>query len=61
MEPLNSMESLINIVPDKFKPMVLILISLSPFITRGLYALYNGRGIKGTLAGIWFGTNQPKP
>jgi TM2 domain-containing membrane protein YozV len=55
------MESIINIVPDKFKPMVLILISLSPFITRGLYALYNGRGIRGTLAGIWFGTNQPKP
>lgn len=54
------MESLINIVPDKYKPYLLVLISISPMITRAIYALMNGRGIKGTLSAIWFGTNQPK-
>lgn len=54
------MDALLNIVPDKFKPLLLVLISISPMITRAIYALMNGRGIKGTLSAIWFGTNQPK-
>lgn len=53
--------TLLPFVPEKYRGLVLLLVTSSPLITRALYALMNGRGIKGTISAIWLGTNTPKP
>jgi len=53
------MNELLSIIPEKYRSLGLTAIALSPFISRALHALYNGRGIKGAIAGIWLGTNTP--
>ena len=53
------MTDIINFIPEKYRGLALVLIALSPYITRAFYALVNGRGLKGTLAAIWLGTNTP--
>lgn len=55
------METIVTSIPEKYRPLALLILALSPFITRAAYALMNGRGLKGTLSAIWFGTNQSKP
>ncbi len=50
---------LLKIIPAKYQPLALAIICISPYITRALHAAYNGRGIKGILSGIFFGTNAP--
>ena len=50
----------INLLPEKWRPYALALIALSPYLTRALYALRNGGGLKGVLTSIWLGTNTPK-
>lgn len=51
---------LINMLPEKWRGWALALVALSPFITRGIYALRNGGGIKGFFSSVWIGTNVPK-
>jgi len=50
----------LNLLPEKWMGWVLLLIALSPYITRGYYALANGGGLKGVMSAIWIGTNTPK-
>jgi hypothetical protein len=52
--------NLLNYLPEKWRGTALLALALSPYITRGLHALYAGKGIRGALAGIWLGTNAPK-
>lgn len=48
-----------SLIPEPYRPWLLLIVALSPLVTRGLHALANGRGIKGSLSAIWFGTNTP--
>lgn len=36
------------------------IVMVSPFVTRAIYSLRNGGGIKGLVLSIWCGTNTPK-
>ena len=51
--------SIIGLIPEKYRPWAYVAGAISPFVTRALYAAYHGKGIKGTIAGIWLGTNTP--
>jgi hypothetical protein len=53
------MNDLINIVPEKHRSTVLLLVALSPFLTRAYHSLRSGGGIRGVVSAIWFGTNTP--
>jgi hypothetical protein len=54
-------DDIVNLIPAKYRSDVLLLIALSPFITRAYCALRNGGGLRGVFSAIWFGTNTPKP
>jgi hypothetical protein len=53
--------TLLPFIPEKYRTLVAAIIAASPLVTRALYALINGRGIKGLFAAIWLGTNTPGP
>jgi hypothetical protein len=48
-----------SVVPPRWRGTALALAAASPYIVRGLHALYCGKGLRGVMAGIWLGTNQP--
>lgn len=54
------MDDLINIIPEKWRGTVLVLIAISPFITRAYHAVVTGGGLRSIISAIWFGTNTPK-
>jgi len=53
------MNDLINIIPPKYHTLALLILALSPYVTRGFYAIVKGGGIKGIISAIWLGTNTP--
>jgi hypothetical protein len=53
--------SLIDLIPEKYRTYLLLIVAVSPYITRALHAVMNGRGIKGIFSAIWLGTNTPNP
>ena len=55
------MDDLIKVIPEKWRGTALILLAISPYITRGIKGCMAGGGIKGFLSAIWLGTNTPKP
>ena len=57
---MTELNQLLGFVPEKYRSLVLLVVALSPYVTRSIYALMNGRGLKGVLASIWLGTNVPK-
>ena len=56
---MNELNSALSIVPAKYQPIIALGIVYFPYITRGAFALYNGKGIVGAVKGILFGTNTP--
>lgn len=58
MNPTPSTDWL-GLIPEKYHGLILFLLAVSPYVTRGLHALMNGRGLKGLLSAIWLGTNTP--
>jgi len=50
----------LNLLPDQLRIWFLVLLVLSPYITRAFYALRSGGGLKGIFTSIWLGTNTPK-
>lgn len=54
------MNEILNLIPAKYHATIAIVLAVSPYITRALHALMNGRGVKGILSAIWLGTNTPK-
>lgn len=58
---MSEIDALIPFVPEKYRPVVKLAIVASPFVTRAIYALMHGGGLKGVIRGIWLGTNVPKP
>ncbi|MDE2100959.1 MAG: hypothetical protein KGL39_27180 [Patescibacteria group bacterium] len=52
---------LINHLPEKWRGWVLIVIAISPYLTRAYHAISSGGGIRGILSAIWLGTNMPTP
>jgi hypothetical protein len=57
---MSELEKVLIFLPEKYRPIASALIVASPFITRAIYALMQGGGIRGIIYGIWLGTNQPK-
>lgn len=55
------MDEIVNVIPEKYRTTVAVILLVSPYITRAIHALMNGRGIKGTMSAIWLGTNTPPP
>ena len=51
---------LLPFVPEQYRPKVMLVLFLSPHVTRGIYSLMNGGGLRGVFRSIWFGTNTPK-
>ncbi len=51
--------NLLNVIPEKWRNWLLIVLAVSPYITRSFHALANGGGIRGVFAAIWLGTNTP--
>ena len=54
------MDDLINVIPEKWRATVLVLLAASPYITRAYHAIATGGGLRGIIQAIWFGTNTPK-
>lgn len=52
---------ILNLIPEKYRVLILVVISASPYATRAYHALSSGGGIKGVFSAIWLGTNTPKP
>lgn len=50
---------IISLIPEKYRATVGLIIAVSPYVTRTVYALMNGRGLRGVLSAIWLGTNTP--
>jgi hypothetical protein len=53
------MNEIIALIPQEYRNAVLFVLLASPYVTRAVYSLMNGRGLRGTFSAIWFGTNQP--
>jgi hypothetical protein len=51
----------LNLIPEKYRGTVLLLLALSPYVTRAYYAIINGGGLRGIISSIWLGTNTPQP
>ena len=58
---MNDLNSILSFIPEKYRAAVVAIVTLSPLITRAIYSLSQGGGIKGIFTAIWLGTNQPKP
>lgn len=52
---------ILNYIPEKYRGTVILLVLLSPYLTRAYHALASGGGVRGIVNAIWFGTNTPKP
>lgn len=48
-------------VAPQYEWVKILILAYLPFFTRAVYALMNGRGLRGTFDAIWYGTNVPKP
>lgn len=57
---METLDSLINLVPAKYRNVALILLAVSPYLTRAYHALASGGGLRGVFSAIWLGTNTPK-
>lgn len=57
---MTELNQLLGFVPEKYRSTVVLIVAVSPYVTRSIYALMNGRGLKGVLSSIWLGTNVPK-
>ena len=55
------MDDIIQYIPAKWRGTCLVLLAVSPYITRAYHAAVNGGGLRAILSSIWFGTNTPKP
>lgn len=51
--------ALSNAVPPQYRPWLIVAALAFPYLTRSLHALATGRGIKGAISGVFFGTNTP--
>ena len=58
---MNELQNLLSFLPEKWRGVVAAVLCVSPLITRGIYSLMNGGGIRGIVKAIWLGTNTPKP
>jgi hypothetical protein len=56
---MNTLENPINLIPERFRAWALLLAVAGPYITRAYYALANGRGLRGMMRAVWWGTNTP--
>jgi hypothetical protein len=58
---MNEIDKLLAFIPEKYRSAVVLLVAASPYVTRALYSVMNGGGLKGIITSIWLGTNTPKP
>ena len=57
---MNEIDKMLGFIPERYRSAVVLTVMLSPYVTRALYSVMNGGGIKGILKAIWLGTNTPK-
>ena len=57
---MKELEGILGFIPEKYRSLVVLTVMLSPYVTRAIYAIMHGGGIKGILTAIWLGTNTPK-
>jgi hypothetical protein len=57
---MNEIDKLLAFIPEKYRGAAVLLVAASPYVTRALYAVINGGGLKGIITSIWLGTNTPK-
>lgn len=50
----------INLLPTEYQGTALLLMFLTPHLTRAYHAVTNGGGIIGIFRAIFWGTNTPK-
>lgn len=56
---MNPLDSIVNVIPAKYHSLAILAVAIAPYVTRTLHALVNGRGLRGALGAVWFGTNTP--
>jgi len=49
----------LKIIPEKYRPAVLLAVMFGPYVTRSLHAFASGRGLWGAISAVLFGTNSP--
>ena len=56
---MTEIDKLLGFVPERYRSLTALLIMLSPYISRSIYSLMNGGGLRGIFRAIWLGTNTP--
>ena len=51
----------LDVIPEPWRSRLILLVAVSPIISRAYYRLINGGGIRGMVRAIWIGDNTPKP
>lgn len=51
---------ILNLIPEKYRGYVLLLIALAPVLGRAYHAITSGGGLRGIWTALIFGTNTPK-
>jgi len=49
----------LNLLPEKYRALVMLLVVWFPLITRAVYRISQGGGLRSILAAFWLGTNTP--
>lgn len=50
----------LNLIPERFRPYVVMIVIAFPYLTRTYHVIVNGGGLKSILGAVLFGTNTPK-
>ena len=57
---MGEIDKILGFIPEKYRSAVVLIVALSPYVSRAIYSVINGGGIKGIITAIWLGTNVPK-
>ena len=57
---MNEIDKILSFIPEKYRSVVVVAVMASPYLTRAVYSIMNGGGIRGIIRAIWLGTNTPK-
>ena len=49
----------LNLIPEKYRALVMLLVLWGPLFTRAIYRISQGGGLRSILAAFWLGTNTP--
>jgi hypothetical protein len=58
--PLNAIEKIENLIPAKYRTLLMLAAIVVPYAGRAYHALASGGGLMGVYRALLFGTNVPK-